>query len=107
MPDLPQHLRTIAELIRKNGSFWLSEADAARCVEAAELIDRLPKDANGTTYTHGDVLRLTTDPTLRAEAVVRLVPLDDCGLASYCTLAGAWAKVDSTEQAAKAKEQEP
>jgi hypothetical protein len=37
-------------------------------------------------------------------AVVCLKPLDDDGCVSYCTLAGTWAKVDSTEQAAKAKE---
>jgi len=92
MTDLAQRL---IDLMAK-----LSGPDAETCRDAKAIIDRLPKDANGVTYTHGDVLRLTTDPTLRAVAVMCVKPLSDDGCVSYCTLAGTWAKVDSTEQAA-------
>lgn len=91
-----------AELWRENGFDLILKIRQlmAEVVRLQAIVDRLPRDANGATYTHGDVLRLTTDSTIRAEAVVCLVPLDDCGLASYCTLAGVW-EIDSTEQAAR------
>ena len=99
MTDLPQRLANLVQQLLIG--YVEDDVQAAEtCREALEVLKRLPRDANGAIYVNGDVLRLTTDPTIRAVAVMCLAPLSDDGCVSYCTLAGTWAKVDSTEQAA-------